>query len=188
MSLQNAILGLLTYQSMSGYDLKNVFDKSINFFWHAQLSQIYRELGTLESKGFASSHIEPQEVRPDRKVYSITREGERSFHEWLGKFPQKLLPPVRDEFNMRIFFGSALPREEIAFQLKRFIKEMKEELNFYRTVETIIEEYSKEVSRSGEKFYWGLTLKKGYFMAEAQICWAEECLRELKQKTEVEGC
>lgn len=64
MSLPHAILGLLTYQPMTGYDLKQVFDTSINHFWSAHQSQIYRELAALESKGQVTSQIEPQEGTP----------------------------------------------------------------------------------------------------------------------------
>lgn len=40
MSLSYGLLGLLNYFPMSGYDLKKIFDDSINFFWAAQTSQI----------------------------------------------------------------------------------------------------------------------------------------------------
>ena len=45
MSLTYGILGFLSYGSMTGYDLAKAFSCSVNFFWNAQTSQIYRELG-----------------------------------------------------------------------------------------------------------------------------------------------
>lgn len=185
MSLQQAILGLLTYRPMTGYDLKMVFDRSINFFWSAQLSQIYRDLGSLEKKGRVSCHIEPQKGRPDRKVYSITDTGRQAFHQWLVRFPQTLTPPVRDEFSVRIFFGSLLPPGDLEFQLRRYIKEKQEEIVSYKAVEKIIEEYAREISRPKERFFWRLTLKRGYIMAEASIRWAESCLHDLEIWKEV---
>lgn len=186
MSLQYAILGLLDYQPMTGYDLKQVFDKSINFFWSAQLSQIYRELGTLESKGCVSSIVEPQEGRPDKKIYSITEEGKKALKKWLAKFPQALTVPVRDEFSVRLFFGSGLSREELEFQLKRYIKEKKEELESFIDIEKAIEHFSGEINRPEEKFFWRLVLKRGYKIAEASIHWAEECLEEFKKANKKE--
>ena len=41
MSLKHALLGLLNYRPMTGYDLKQRFDHSISHFWSANLSQIY---------------------------------------------------------------------------------------------------------------------------------------------------
>lgn len=180
MSLQHAILGLLSYRPMTGYDLKLVFEKSINFFWSAQLSQIYRDLGNLESKGYLTYRIEHQEGRPDKKVYSITDAGKKAFSNWLVKFPQTLACAVRDEFSVRIFFGSQLPPEELEFQFTKFIKEKQGELDSYAAVEKIIEDYARELSRPDEKLFWRFTLKRGYIMAEASIRWAEECLEQLK--------
>ena len=48
--LKHGILGLLNYGDMTGYEIREVFNKSLNFFWQAQSSQIYRELRTLEKK------------------------------------------------------------------------------------------------------------------------------------------
>lgn len=48
--LKHGILGLLNYGSMSGYDIMRTFKNSLDFFWTAQTSQIYRELQTLKKK------------------------------------------------------------------------------------------------------------------------------------------
>ena len=49
MSLKHALLGLLTHQPMTGYELKQFFDSSIQHFWNAELSQIYPTLKSLEA-------------------------------------------------------------------------------------------------------------------------------------------
>ena len=46
--LKHGILGLLNYGDMSGYEIREVFQDSLNYFWTAQTSQIYREIGVLE--------------------------------------------------------------------------------------------------------------------------------------------
>ncbi len=185
MSLQYAILGLLKYKAMSGYDLKAVFDNSINFFWSAKLSQIYRELGSLEAKGYVSSVIEAQEKRPDRKVYSITEEGIQALTSWLQSFPPVLSVPLRDEFIVHVFFGSQIANEELEFQFKKLIKEQQEIISLYRGVEGMMTRYAEGSSQPFDRFYWELTLKRGFIIAEANIRWAEECLQELrKRKTE----
>ena len=79
MSLGNALLGLLSHGPMTGYDLKKLLDHPIGFFWVAQMSQIYRELNKMEEKGLVKSAIEPQEKRPDRKVYQLTKGGKETF-------------------------------------------------------------------------------------------------------------
>jgi len=61
-----------------------------------------------------------------------------------------------------LVFGSELPEEELEFHLKRFINEKKEELETYSAVEKSIEQFAEEISRPEEKFFWRLTLKRGY--------------------------
>ncbi|GAH88572.1 unnamed protein product, partial [marine sediment metagenome] len=79
MSLEKALLGLLDHRPMTGYDLKKILDHPMGFFWAAQMSQIYRELNKLEEKKLVKSEIKPQEKRPDRKVYQLTKEGRETF-------------------------------------------------------------------------------------------------------------
>lgn len=180
MSLQHAILGLLSYEPMSGYDMKSFLDNSINFFWSAQLSQIYRDLGTLEKKGYVSYQIDAQDGRPDRKVYHITPEGENAFHVWLQKFPSTLSSAVRDEFSVRIFFGSRIPKEELQFQLRRFIKEQQEQISSFVYVKKVIESYSKSIAPE-EELYWKLLLNRSNSMAQTLIKWAEDSIQELEK-------
>jgi len=52
MALEHAILGFLDYGPMSGYDLKKTFDDSVNHFWTAQQSQIYRALKKMVGDGW----------------------------------------------------------------------------------------------------------------------------------------
>ncbi|USG65613.1 PadR family transcriptional regulator [Brevibacillus ruminantium] len=176
MSLANAILGLLTCKEMTGYDLKYFFDASIKHIWPAHLSQIYRELKTLEEKGLVRSHIEPQETRPDRRIYRITDEGIKEFLSWMNKSPKDFTTLARDETALRMFFGSKLEKDELIFQLKLFLKEKKETLLFLDQIAESI----KLSPFDSEKPYWLFSLRKGYKVAEAEIDWAEECIGELE--------
>ena len=62
MSLGFGILGFLNYGPMSGYDLVKAFESSLQFFWHAQNSQIYLELKKLEKKGYIDGETVIQPV------------------------------------------------------------------------------------------------------------------------------
>lgn len=182
MSLPHAILGLLTYRPMTGYDLKQVFDSSINYFWTAHQSQIYRELSALEGKGYVDSRIELQEKRPDRKVYRITSEGEQELQHWLEQFPAVLTTPVREELLVRIFFASRLPLSELKFQLQRFLRERQSSLASHESIGDMIGAYAKLLDRPDEAFYWMLTLKRGIANLKAEIRWAEESIEEIEER------
>ncbi|GAI28883.1 unnamed protein product, partial [marine sediment metagenome] len=144
MSLKDALLGLLNHRPMTGYDLKKILDHPMGFFWIAQMSQIYRELNKLEEKGLVKSEIVPQEKRPDRKVYQLTKEGKKIFLKWLNKFPDQLSQTCRSRFLMRIFFSSRIKLEELDFEIKRFKKEIEEQLRYLDKVEQWIKDYSRE--------------------------------------------
>lgn len=184
MSLSHAILGLLTYGPMTGYDLKKVFDKSISEVWAASLSQIYRELSALEKKGYVSSSIQKQEDRPDKKIYKITQQGKNVFLIWLSEFPEKLSFPKRDEFMLRIFFGSRLEKEQLIDEFERFILQKKKHLEMLKKIERSFDLCSSHFnveSAEKEELFWHLTIKRGQMTLEVLIKWAEESIKEIKQ-------
>ncbi|MBA7649188.1 hypothetical protein ES703_56982 [subsurface metagenome] len=187
MSLQNALLGLLNHRPMTGYDLKRIFDDPMGFFWVAQVSQIYRELNKLEEKGLVKSEIVPQEKRPDRKVYQLTKEGKETFLNWLNRFPNQLSEASRSRFLMRIFFSSQIKLDELAFQIKRYKKEKEEKLRYLNKVEQWIKDYTREEKYKDDTFYWNLIVKKGYKNVAAGIEWADECLQLIEQKQRKKG-
>src|SRR5256885_12604547 len=104
MSLKHALLGLLTYHPMTGYEVKQFFDSSVQHFWNAELSQIYPTLKALEEQQFVEKHVEVQENRPNRKIYEITEAGRAEFARW-ARVSQ---PPadLRDPFLIKAFFGT----------------------------------------------------------------------------------
>ena len=103
-TLQYMILGLLTRQPMTGYDIKQIFDKEKAEFWTAPFSQIYPELNRLLNKELISL-VEPTEANSRRKVYQLTKLGTDTFMDWL-KLP--LSPEVtqlnNDDFILRLHF------------------------------------------------------------------------------------
>ena len=82
--LKHGILGLLNYHEMTGYEIMETFRDSLNYFWDAKTSQIYRELQGLEQKEWVSKTIVPQSGKPDKKVYSITATGQEELLQWLA--------------------------------------------------------------------------------------------------------
>lgn len=188
MSLSNTILGILTYKPMTGYTLKKTFDKSISHVWTASLSQIYRELSTLEKKGYVTSSIEKQKDRPDKKVYKITQQGKNVFMRWLSDFPEKYSFPKRDEFMLRIFFGSKLDKEQIKNEFKRFILQKEKYLKLLGSIDENFSTYCGDIpidSPEKEELFWHFTIKRGIMTLEVVIKWAKECIKELESYDDV---
>lgn len=182
MALNHTLLGLLSFKSMTGYQLKQLFESSINHFWNAHMSQIYRELGSMEERGWVTFVIEPQEGKPDKKVYSITQEGMNVFKRWLRDFPEDMEETVRNEFLARIFFASHIDLPDLAYELRRFVRKQQEQLSAYRETEAHIKE-CREKGDPGAVF-WHMTLRKGLKSTESAIEWAQECLQLIKEMEE----
>lgn len=182
MALRYAILGLQNYHDVTGYDLKKIFDDSIRNFWYASMSQIYRELNTLEEKEYVSSSIQPQSDRPDKRVYSITEAGRLAFKQWITNFPEKLSKEKRDEFSLRLFFGSNLTKDELIIQFERLIVEKKQQLDEVSRFLSLTDYYVQKLALfGGEELYWKLILRRAAMNLNTTIDWAQECIEELNK-------
>src|SRR5690606_41152521 len=113
MSLRHALLGVLAIREMTGYDIKRQFDRSLHFYWNASDSQIYRELRRLEETGMVRSHWIEQSDKPNKRVYSITPEGERELDDWIRADISWEEVDDKDPFLLKMFFIGRLEPEEI---------------------------------------------------------------------------
>src|SRR5262245_4630585 len=80
-----ALLGLLSWGPMSGYDIKKVAEQSIANFWNESYGQIYPMLKRLAAEGLATASGEKQVGKPDRYVYALTEQGRKALQGWLRK-------------------------------------------------------------------------------------------------------
>jgi PadR family transcriptional regulator, regulatory protein AphA len=105
------ILGMVSREPRSGYEIKALVDNSTRFFWAASYGQIYPELKRLAEAGLVEGVDAPRGERK-RTVYAITPDGEQVLKDWLR------LPPttyeMREEGLLKLFFAGVLPRKEAA--------------------------------------------------------------------------
>jgi PadR family transcriptional regulator AphA len=80
MSLRHAVLGLLSTQPSTGYELTQRFDVSLANAWHASHSQIYPELARLEEAGMVE--VVGEGARNSR-TFGITGTGREELRRWL---------------------------------------------------------------------------------------------------------
>ncbi len=126
------VLGLLAFMGpMSGYDIKRLFDHMLASMWSAAHSQIYHELRRMEEAGWVTMQREEQENRPDRKVYSITEEGQKALASWQAKTPPGSYQ-LRDELLLKIMFGSFASPEALIENVKAAIIDHERQLATYR--------------------------------------------------------
>jgi DNA-binding PadR family transcriptional regulator len=180
MSLDHAILGFLNYHPYTGYDLKKIFDSSVQHFWPADQSQIYRTLNRLTEQGFAEMEKVPQEDRPDRKVYHITEAGRAELMSWLSGPPPMGSP--RSAPLIQVFFSGQLSDEEALAKFEGFAALMRGILAQYDQVPDHLGPFQEEITSEREHFFWLLTLENGIRSMRANLEWAESIIERIKNK------
>ena len=168
MSLPHAILGFVHIEPATGYTLMQRFQGSVGSFWSATQSQIYRELHGLESRGLVRVEVVPQEGKPARKLYSLTRDGRRELHDWLTGEVEPL--QLRDPFLLRLAFSAELPLEVTLAMLQNYEDRMSERLAEYDRRLGAAEIFA--LARSDrERALWIISIESGIAWCEAQIAW-----------------
>ena len=169
-----AILGFLRVRSRSGYDIKRAVEISTRFFWGASFGQIYPELRRLEDAGL----VEVQEiVERRRKVYRLTRAGDRALGGWLRGDDGELFH-YRDEGMLKLFF-SDLVDADTAFANVRRMREWREQAVVFLRAE--IEPHAREDADAGDPFPLR-ALQLGLAMLDAQRDWLAALERELEDE------
>lgn len=178
-----ALLGFLKYAPMSGYDLKQVMDRSTTYFWYAKQSQIYTSLKKMVIDGSVTSKIEPQEHRPDRRVYSITKEGEKALYAWLSE-SQTEVGPRKEALLLKLFFSSPLGKETLLAQLNVQHELHLKQLELYRgeTKEVIQKFASQMPDYPSDALLWEATRRFGENFEEMYVAWLEETMVMIESK------
>ena len=102
---------------------------------------------------------------------------------WLKDFSGTFSSPKRDEFMLKIFFGSKLGKEQLITEFNQFILQKKEYLKSLKEIEENFGRYRREFTidiPEKEEIFWNFTIKRGIMNLEVAIKWAEECIEELK--------
>ena len=180
MSLPHGLLGLLRYGDKTGYELAKLFEMSINSFWHAQSSQIYRELNRLEDGGLVTSQNIIQQGKPNKRVYTITDAGRKEFERWMNT-PAQLLKNRQSPLLVYTFFGAAAPEITLA-RLKRLRDAVATAIEEQVPRHKAIIDHYKTVWPNGEKeaVYWQMTSHFGLLEAKALLQWTKDCIEALE--------
>lgn len=179
MSLPHGILGFLTYEKMSGYDLAKAFRASVQFFWNAQNSQIYLTLDKLEKQSYVTHELIVQTDKPNKKLYSITESGKAEFLRWLSDNAADAATDFKSAFLMKIFFsGNRTPDQSITM-LKKFVDDCRSYTESMSTIPDSIAQYGREVP-AYVSMYWQFAAGFGYRYLHMCMEWAQECIEQLK--------
>ncbi|GAB3460588.1 hypothetical protein GCM10027570_45710 [Streptomonospora sediminis] len=114
MKLEHLLLGVLALKPSTGYDMKKFMDVHGRFLRaNTQMSQVYRALAGMESRGWVQHTTEPRPGATNAKRYSLTEAGATVFLDWLTGPYQ---PPTRYEepdLQARLAFAGFMSRDDV---------------------------------------------------------------------------
>lgn len=171
------VLGCLSFEPMSGYDIKGFIDGTISHFWSESYGQLYPTLKALEEEGKIVGHEEPGEGGPSRIVYRITDAGREELAQWLREPAQPVT--ARDEHSLKIFFGHLVGTEATLAHVRRLRDRARAALDHYTRVEARLENADLEWVP-----YRLAVLHGGIRHSEMVLEWCDETEAALR---EVEG-
>lgn len=182
--LKHGILGLLNYGEMNGYEILETFRHSLNHFWNAQKSQVYRELNSLETSGYISGTWIEQNGKPDKKMYSITDAGRVELLNWLS---EDLKENARIPLLMKTFFlGEKTIDENIEF-FNDLKKVYQRKYQGFLAVDESKEAYGEELQDAYRSMFWGFTISYGRRRAKMVVEWCDECISMLEEIKDAKG-
>jgi PadR family transcriptional regulator, regulatory protein AphA len=174
MSLPHLLLGLLSFEPQSGYDLNKRFDATVNNFWTTDQSQIYRALYKLLDKEQVRVETVIQEGQPDKKVYHLTDAGKAALDQWLAKPIKSKGATVRQGWLGQLFFGERIPPEELRDVLQTYKRQAQV---FIDSLDFIRNQYFADKS----KLSYGarlrlLTIEYGIQVNQAAVEWYDTAI------------
>lgn len=173
--LDCVILGLLSHEELTGYEIKKRMDTALKYFWGASYGSIYPTLSDLVSRGLATKREGTDNGR-NKLIYTITPEGRRYLAEWLK------LPVERDEIRyetlLKLFFGSDAGSLQTIAHIEAFREKIEQELPYLLGAEQRLEAIGD--MEEAHKYYL-LTVKFGIQTYRAYLEWckgAEDILKK----------
>jgi DNA-binding PadR family transcriptional regulator len=163
------ILGMIALGRQTGYDIKQLVDKSTRHFWAASYGQIYPELRRLQDQGLIEGREEPSGARA-RTVYVLTDAGRAALRGWLAS-DAELTYELRDEGMLKLFFSDIAP--ELRLEQVRAMRALDE-----RKLAQLRAIAAHEADMpAGPR----LTLQLGLELTERSVAWCEATERRLAE-------
>lgn len=169
-----ALLGMLSHQPMSGYDIKKTLKGSTQYFWQESDGQIYPILAELLKEKSVTKLAATSAGGRKRHIYQISTKGLQELKNWLM---QEVTPPVpRNELLLKLFFGALAPLEINQQHILEHQRQLEKRLETYQKIDQGLAD-----EQSPHQLYWQMTVEFGKQIIQAQLSWCEDALKRLKK-------
>lgn len=170
------VLGLLSHEPMTGYEIKKRIDSSLHFFWSGSFGSIYPTLTQLEVEGKVTKENVSSNGR-EKISYSITEQGKDALKDWLSKPTDK--DELRYETLLKLFLGNEIGLDNMNAHIERFEAKCRGELKILNAFAKNLE---AALDNDTHKHYY-LTVKFGIKTYESYLNWCAESKEQIKEWT-----
>jgi len=119
MNFRYGLLGFLSTQPLTGYDLHKIFPKAVR----PTQAYIYRVLTSMVKDGFVISTSVVEEKKPLRNVFSITAKGLAELDNWLSVPLPYTFP--RPSVFAQMWFGSRCGKDQLIADMEGYRDKIK---------------------------------------------------------------
>lgn len=167
------ILGLLSHEDLTGYDIKKRIDGAISFFWKGSFGSIYPALSVMEEEGLVKRKKAGNSGSREKILYHITDRGHEALKTWLNE--EKTSNDLKYETLLKLYFGGAERKEVTLHNIEIFEDNVRSDLAVLKTYKDNL-----EGSRDNEDhMYYYLTVLFGIETYEAYLKWCSKAKKIL---------
>lgn len=172
------ILGLLSHEDLTGYEIKKRMDTSLKYFWGASYGSIYPSLSDLVDRGLANKRNGAENKR-NKIIYSITEEGRNYLKEWLQ------IPAEKDELRyetlLKLFFGNEAGTQQAISHIDAFQEKIEKELPYLIGAADVLR---NNIEIDDTHKYYLLTVEFGIKTYRAYLEWCKEAKIMLSEESD----
>ncbi|WP_169084176.1 PadR family transcriptional regulator [Paenibacillus sp. PL91] len=127
MNSQDVILGMLMKRSLSGYEIKQLFEDIFSYFYSSSYGTIYPMLHRLEKEELITKENVLQEGKPNKNVFTITEKGKSQFSNYLHSPVEP--DAIKSDFLMRLYFGQFVEPDVVIHWLNKAQEQTQKQLD-----------------------------------------------------------
>lgn len=167
------ILGLLSHEDLTGYDIKKRMDGAISFFWNGSFGNIYPALKDMESQKLITKENATVGGR-EKITYHITSDGMKKLCQWLKE--DQAINELRYETLLKLFFGGAEDKKVSIHNIEVFEEQVRKDLEMLKGYARSLEQLLDDE----DHLYFYLTATFGIESYEAYLKWCSKAKKMLK--------
>ena len=175
MSIKYIILGYLSWQPLTGYDLKKIIADAETLSWSASNNQIYHALVQLHHDGLVTKRVELQDGSPNRHIYAITKTGQDALKAWVQETPEP--PESKKSFFLQLMWADCLAVDELDHLLETYLNVVGEKLFFIRVQAEEKPNMPERTPR--ESYLWHMIHRNWIAQYELELQWIRQMREEL---------